>query len=589
MLKKLYKLGKYIPEEYFEDNPLGLNMSHTGGMVCVIQFSFNNDVFLYDKITYEDYDAARNEYRYLFEELDSPNSTPAFPTYRVNKAGDKSIKEKTISALSKIKNSLNCYERLKQITNCIDANIEELVLDISEKVDYKESFLITLMINGQYLAEIDEVKNKVVNRTSEIYAKYYSNDKKYVGEQAVCSLCMLKKDEVWGYVSPYNFYAVKTEQSVVSGGFNVKNAWKNFPVCEDCAKKILKYKTAIKQRLSFNFYGFNYFLIPEVVLDKGNNKEFVDVLFNDQYGLLNLRKLKETNKLEDDLVDILKETNNSANFTLLFYEENNAEFKIVLSIDDVFPSRFNSIFSAREYSENNLLFKDLTFKDGIKDLKMSFGVIKHFFPSSKIEGDFSSYFLEIVRSIFIVKKVDYDFVINRIITKLRNKFVNEEYLFVDLLNSMLLIRFMNHLKLWNKKESIKEREVVMDSNKYNIFLDEHKEFFDNNTKKAIFLEGVLCQFLFNIQYSERNSTPFKSKLNGLKLDEKYIKKLLPEIINKLEEYDKNYYKDLETIISKYMLESTFDMTNDEISFYFVMGMNLAKEFRNEKEKNEEVN
>ena len=107
------------------------------------------------------------------------------------------------------------------------------------------------------------------------------------------------------------------------------------------------------------------------------------------------------------------------------------------------------------------------------------------------------------------------------------------------------------------------------------FFAEHT-IFDNDTKKAVFLEGVLAEKLLNIQYSERNSKPFRSRLNGLKIDEKVAKRLLPEMINKLEEYDKNYYKELEQGTAAYMLKANFSAFSvDELSFYFTLGMSLA--------------
>ena len=117
------------------------------------------------------------------------------------------------------------------------------------------------------------------------------------------------------------------------------------------------------------------------------------------------------------------------------------------------------------------------------------------------------------------------------------------------------------------------------------FFSEFVDFFKSDLKKAIFLEGVLTQFLLNIQYQERNATPFRVKLKGLKLDENQIKKLLPEIQNKLEEYGKNYYRTLESIISKYLVSAgtEWNMSTDEISYYFVLGMNLSYLFKKEKQ------
>ena len=127
-----------------------------------------------------------------------------------------------------------------------------------------------------------------------------------------------------------------------------------------------------------------------------------------------------------------------------------------------------------------------------------------------------------------------------------------------------------------------EKEI---KEKVELFFNKFSDFFNSNAKKAIFLEGVLSQYLLNIQYQERKATPFRIKLKGLKLDEKQIKKLLPEIQNKLEEYGKNFYRDLESIISSYFVSSGRDwnISNDEISFYFVLGMNLSYQFKKEKD------
>lgn len=127
-------------------------------------------------------------------------------------------------------------------------------------------------------------------------------------------------------------------------------------------------------------------------------------------------------------------------------------------------------------------------------------------------------------------------------------------------------------------------------NRVEEFFTKHNEFFSNAEKKATFLNGILIQFLLNIQYREKNSTPFRTKLQGLKLNEKIIKNLLVEAQNKLEEYGKNYYKDLEMLISKYFVltEGNWRISDDETSFYFVLGMNMAKLFKaNEKEEDNE--
>jgi len=74
--------------------------------------------------------------------------------------------------------------------------------------------------------------------------------------------------------------------------------------------------------------------------------------------------------------------------------------------------------------------------------------------------------------------------------------------------------------------------------KLNTLFKEFPDFFNKDSKKAIFLEGVLAQYLLNIQYNDRKATPFRVKLQGLKLDEKHVKKLLPEIQTSLKNIPK---------------------------------------------------
>ena len=59
--------------------------------------------------------------------------------------------------------------------------------------------------------------------------------------------------------------------------------------------------------------------------------------------------------------------------------------------------------------------------------------------------------------------------------------------------------------------------------------------------------------MLNIQWTDKKATPFRTKLHGLKMNEALIKRLLPEIQNKLEEYEKNYYRDLESIIAHHFV------------------------------------
>lgn len=135
-----------------------------------------------------------------------------------------------------------------------------------------------------------------------------------------------------------------------------------------------------------------------------------------------------------------------------------------------------------------------------------------------------------------------------------------------------------------------ELEPRKEAERVENFFKQFEYAFTAADKKAVFLEGVLTKFLLDIQYVERGSTPFRSKLSGLKLDERKIKRLLPDVVEKLREY-KAGYPWLEELISKYLVmadNNGWHLSKDEISYYFALGLNLGGIFKaKEKEGGEE--
>lgn len=102
--------------------------------------------------------------------------------------------------------------------------------------------------------------------------------------------------------------------------------------------------------------------------------------------------------------------------------------------------------------------------------------------------------------------------------------------------------------------------------------------------------------LLNIQWRERKSQPFIAQLKGLKMNEMDIKGLLPKVEGKLSEYKRldKQKAVLAKTISDLLLSSPkrWELTIDEINFYFVCGMNLYQEINiilyGEKEEDADV-
>lgn len=129
---------------------------------------------------------------------------------------------------------------------------------------------------------------------------------------------------------------------------------------------------------------------------------------------------------------------------------------------------------------------------------------------------------------------------------------------------------------------------------FNRFVKSNKSFLDSDIKVGIFAVGILVRFLFDIQYSNLNSTPFENKLRGFKLNPELLMQVYTEALDKIQKYQKNFYvySDLREVISQYFVinkQEMVSMSNNELSFYFVAGLEMGRRFKNEnKDNNNEI-
>lgn len=124
--------------------------------------------------------------------------------------------------------------------------------------------------------------------------------------------------------------------------------------------------------------------------------------------------------------------------------------------------------------------------------------------------------------------------------------------------------------------------------KFADFFQEHQDFIDSGAKQCVFMTGVLTQLLINIQLSDKGSAPFRKRLNNMKLNQNLVYRIFTEAKEKLEQYGKNYYRELEADIAELMVKGGMEkLSNDEISFLFTLGMTLYKKFKEPKAMDQE--
>jgi len=609
MIEAIKNIGEYAikkekknvndPLDILIGNPANRNTEN----ILFIILDKKNGEFKYTGIEIEEF-SKEKLMKYLYRKGGGARGTDITPTSMVTEI-EKTFNIKILSWFKKYNSDQNNqYNLLHKIYLVLENNKTKIIQDLKEKSE-KGNNIISLKINSNYLGDLEIFKNILVSDARENYFKKFGIESK--SEEKLCSVCKKRQSEVYGFVSTFNFYIVD-KPGFVSGGFRQKNSWRNYPVCLNCALTLEEGRKYLRDNLNFNFYGFRYLLIPKFV--KGIQEEIRNNIFkaikSQKDPKFIKKEIKRLTNDEDEALELMSKKENYLNNNFLFYYApkgfDGKVFNILLYVEDILPSRLKKLFEAKEKIDQEEMYRNCmvpTFndrgkKDGEKPLEFNFGILRTFFPRISNNRTFNKYFLDITNKIFTNKPVEYDFLLNFIVKKIRDDFTKDYSTKIDTLKGFMLLNYLKELKILKLKKEVKmetkdllslESEEKEIKERVELFFNKFSNLFNSNLKKAIFLEGVLTQYLLNIQYQERKSTPFRVKLKGLKLDEKQIKKLLPEIQNKLEEYGKNYYRDIESIISNYFVLSGNDwsLTNNEISFYFTLGMNLSNLFKKEKE------
>jgi CRISPR-associated protein Csh1 len=581
--------------------------------ILTIDLEKNGNGFSFIRVSEEEYSKERNS-RYLYR-VGSSRGTDIMPTAMVtdiNKTYPNKIKKWFGENYSLLPYSLdeNDLQVIQSLNDCLITNESEIKKQIETVLQNirmkKESALLTIVIleknQRKYLGDIDLFRTIFIKKTHISLSQKYNTTS--LGEKKICSVCRTRKEEVYGFVSTYNFYTVD-KPGMVSGGFDQSQAWKNYPVCLDCALALERGKKYLNEFSHFQFYGFDYYIIPKPILE--TNTEVYEILKtfqNDGMG----EKVRLTEKYQllmsdtdEEILKVLSEKENSFLCNILIYNENQKEFKIELYIEDIFPSRLKQLFNAKNNVDGKTVLKTLLVPEIINKkktgkmlpFKFTFSSLRYFFGK---ENNADSYFFNIVSRIFSAKEISYPFVLSEITRKIREYYNHNIPTKETTLRGLALLAYLNELELFGKHKAgrtmaTQPQSIVIEGSsetkkKADEIFAEFPAFFDTAAKRVVFLEGALCQKLLNIQRHERSgATPFRTRLQGLKLDQNKIQALLPQIQNKLEEYNANYYRDLEQIVSASMIEAGRDwgLSNDEIAFYFVLGMNLADQFRTKKQ------
>lgn len=405
-----------------------------------------------------------------------------------------------------------------------------------------------------------------------------------------CSACKENKELV-GFGFPFSFRSF--DKIGFAPSLNPADAWKQLPICRDCAYS-LKAAQSFLDENSFSFgvgSGISYYIIPDFPLARPDD-QLVKMILDG--------KAKETLHFfsaEDYYTNIILGNENLA-MTLLFLfytRPQQTQQRIEKYVEDVSPSWIKKLYKASERVQNRPLFGEEEIKKIVSEKREGGWVfptldkaIWRILPDPRKLYDRKELALEFARKILRGEKLNRSLLFGMMAPEIQRRFRSEigrktnfyESTLNYMLNTFMFIIFLHECELLESDE-MKKTDLVEKGNLYQEFFESYSKAFDTPEKQAVFLEGVLTKMLMNVQYSRMNSTPFRSKLHGLRLDAKKVKRLLGAIDAKMAEYEVGYM-DLRRTLACYMVEAEengWDISRDEIIYYFALGLNLYRRFK----------
>lgn len=592
-LEEMERRGEGLLECFTED----VSGNGTYKNCLNIVFQDERSKMAYKGVELSQYDSSDKK-KYLYRS-GSPRGADFTPTAKLVKV-DTTFDNKIVRAVEEaIKFAGSKYEEeKKQLVDVFEAInqsssiIKNDLVGIQKEIPKKEGLcFVTLSIDTvkgrKYIGDFELFRDKLVKDALRKFRYSETNKKDVYKDMAICSICTEKTEEIYGLASPFPFYTID-KIGYVAGGFEYEKAWRNFPICRQCAIELELGKRYLDNNLLFSFYDRRYYLIPKPINDTDMRSILIRYLSLKGEDVKTVRESYAST--EERVMKYLGNENNSISFDLMFIEKNNAALNILLNIEDVAPSRFRKIFGSLDKIRAMDFFKDKAV--GFELLSLIFDKKNH-----------NRYFLDTIDRIISDRKLEYNFLMPFLNEYIIEAFKRDESVKTErekdsfytatfrVFGFLYFMVFLNLFrtreeeinmsienKVWDIKDYPSKREL------FQAFFNEAKPFFESADKRAVFMTGYLAQKLLNIQSRKEHRKPFAARLKGLRLSSKDIKRLIPDIQEKLSEYKSEFYNEELNIISELMIESNglSALSELDIPFYFSLGMNMVKSIKTSK-------
>ncbi len=568
----------------------------------------------YKGIDIEKVSTEKEEYRkYAYRKGSARGGDITFTT-KISSPVDKKIngiKETTFKNVIAFNKGDHVDSSLFQLLkNCFVENEAQIIAEIDERFKYfsRDDAISTglsfkIIENGieKYLREFGLIKEMII--LSGATGNYIHAGIESKTKNKLSSVSGILSNKIYGFAAPYK-YSSPDKPGFISGFFNKKLNWRNYPISADETLLLELGRKYIQQNLRGYFYGHEYMIVPHPIIktNKQDLKSIIKLLktaFDDE----KLAKKEKKKRAEDRVQRIIAEQKNYFNLDILFFKEDKktGAITINLMLEEILPSRFRKLFiDAPEKINRNPLFTNaITIKKELQDLSFSYQIVKGFFDKN---------FLDVVQKLFLGKNISQEFIFEHIIGIIRknhnaaktsdgwvepmNWTIKKAIMLISYLQELDIINYNQNYK-YMAEENSQKKESRFNLEGFNEFVKTNSNFLDSDIKVGIFAVGVLVKFLYDIQSQSLNTSnpPFENKLKGYKLNPEILMNVYTEALDKIQKYLKSnfVYTELREIISTHFIVKIHDlskMSNNELSFYFVAGLEMGKQFKREKKENQ---
>jgi len=477
-----------------------------------------------------------------------------------------------------VENVTDIREEMKRLSSAFDE--ERVVADLSGKIAEinpnleNRAYIFAAFIRDGKIEPLYAEPEVQAYMTEKAFDDYGTADKgsDIVQDERVCYVCGEAGRRVYGNFSRLKSYNLDKPGMIV-GGFGKRQTLKNFPVCEECISSVSAAYDYARQRLTFNFCGERYLLLPCL---RTEDNGLAEIIVSKLEGMGNTIRASEYAKITGDQNEILEELadvgqgKDLLTLTMVFYEESNASWKITAEIPEILPSRISRIYSVKQAVELNHY---LTM--GEKKFFFTFRIIRDVAGNSgkTSQRKFMGYVDAVFSGGRIGERAFLSDVVRAVVTRAKRDPQTMPFMVRDALAAW---QFLNQLGIFEKGVRTM-RDVAGTDGKYGRFIEAHKDYFDAWEKVAAFLTGCYVSKVLYAQGQNLGNSPFYKKLRGMKLDRKRLQTLYPEARNKIQQYDAfGLVKELDLLLASAWVEcgNNWKITDDEATLSFTIGLSL---------------